>query len=77
MLLNNNILRPKNIIINVANKIARIKSYNTIAIITARPRDQYIKYIILTIDTILVPPRSKIVLSTKSVKLLVDRDFLF
>ena len=42
MLIENNIIGPEGIIINVVNKKARIDSYSTIVNITARPRGEFV-----------------------------------
>ena len=77
ILIRNNIIGPKNIIIDVVNKQARIKSCNAISTITTKPREEYIRKRILAKDLTIISLKSEKILATRSVNLLLDRDFIF
>ena len=77
MLIKNNIIKSKEIIINVVNKKARIDSYSTIINITTRSRGEFVRRKVYIKLSIFVPPHSEIMLSIKEIKLSNDRNFLF
>ena len=78
MLIKNNIIKPEGIIIDVANKKARINSYKTTIDITIRLRGgEYLRRKIYIKSSIFVLSYSEIILSTREVNLSQDRDFLF
>ena len=77
MLIRNNIIKSKGIVINIINKKARINSYKTTINITIRPRDEFIRRKIFIKLSTFVPPRSEIILLIKEINLSNDRNFLF
>ena len=77
MLIGNDIIGPEGIVIDVANKQARIGSCNATAKITPKPRGEYVRRKILAENSALVPPRTEMMLPTKAVNLPPDRDFIF
>ena len=77
MLIGNDIIGPEGIVIDVANKQARIGSCNATATITAKPRGEYVRKKVLAKEPTIVPPRSEMILPTKPIDLPSDRDFLF
>ena len=77
MLIKNNIIKSKEIIINVVNKKVRINSYSTTINITTRSRGEFIRRKIYIKLSIFVPSHSEIILLIKEINLFNDRDFLF
>ena len=77
MLIKNNIIKFKRIIINIVNKKARIKSYNITIDIIARSRDEFIRRKIYIKISIFVSSHSEIMLLIKKINLFNNRDFLF
>ena len=77
MLIKNNIIKSKEIVINVINKKARINNYSIIINIIARSRDEFIRRKIYIKVSIFVSSHSEIILLIKKINLSNDRDFLF
>ena len=77
ILIENNIIESKEIVINVINKKARINNYSITINIIARSRDEFIRRKIYIKVFIFVSPHSEIMLLIKKISLLNDRDFLF
>ena len=77
MLIKNNIIKFKRIIINIVNKKARIKSYNITIDIIARSRDEFIRRKIYIKISIFVSSHNEIMLLIKKINLSNNRDFLF
>ena len=77
MLIENNIIKSKEIVINVVNKKVRINNCSTIVDITARSRDEFVRRKIYVKLSIFVPSHSEIMLLIKKISLSNDRDFLF
>ena len=77
ILIKNNIIKFKKIVINVINKKARIKNYNITINIIARSRDEFIRRKIYIKVSIFVSSHSEIILLIKKINLSNDRDFLF
>ena len=77
MLIKNNIIKSKEIVINIANKKARINNYNITINIIARSRDEFIRRKIYIKVSIFVSSHSEIILLIKKISLFNDRDFLF
>ena len=77
MLIGNDIIEPEGIIIDIANKKARINSCSTIINITARSRGEFVRRKIYIKLSIFVPPHSEMILLIKEINLSNDRDFLF
>ena len=77
ILIKNNIIKFKKIVINVINKKARIKNYNITINIIARSRDEFIRRKIYIKVSIFVSSHSEIMLLIKEINLFNDRDFLF
>ena len=77
ILIKNNIIGLEGIIINIANKKARIKSYKITINITIRSRGDFIRRKIYIKLSIFVSSNSKIILLIKEINLSNDRDFLF
>ena len=77
MLIKNNIIKSKEIIINVINKKAKINNYSIMINITARPRSDFVRRKIYIKASIFVPSHSEIMLLIKRINLFNNRDFLF
>ena len=77
MLIKNNIIEFKEIIINIVNKKARINNYSITINIIARSRDEFIRRKIYIKVSIFVSSHSEIMLLIKEINLFNDRDFLF
>ena len=77
MLINNNIIKSKEIIINVVNKKVRINSYITTINIITRSRGEFVRRKIYIKLSIFVPSHSEIILLIKEINLPNNRDFLF
>ena len=77
MLIKNNIIKSKEIVINVINKKVRINSYSITINITARFRDEFIRRKIYVKLFIFVSSHSEIILLIKEINLFNNRDFLF
>ena len=73
----NNIIGPEGIVIDVANKKARINNCSITIDITARLRGDFIRRKIFVKSSVFVSPHSEIMLSIKEINLSNDRDFLF
>ena len=73
----NNIIKSKEIIINIVNKKVRINSYNITIDIIARSRDEFIRRKIYIKISIFISSYSEIMLLIKGINLSNDRDFLF
>ena len=77
MLIKNNIIKFKEIVINVINKKARINNYSITINIIARSRDEFIRRKIYIKISIFVSSHSEIILLIKRINLSNNRDFLF
>ena len=77
MFIKNNIIKSKEIIINVVNKKVRINNYSITINIIARSRDEFIRRKIYIKVFIFVSSHSEIMLLIKRINLFNDRDFLF
>ena len=77
MLIKNNIIKFKEIVINVINKKARINNYSITINIIARSRDEFIRRKIYIKISIFVSSHSEIILLIKGINLSNNRDFLF
>ena len=77
ILIRNNIIKFKEIVINVINKKARINNYSITINIIARSRDEFIRRKIYIKISIFVSSHSEIILSIKKISLFNNRDFLF
>ena len=77
MLIENNIIGPKEIVINIVNKKVRINSYSITINIIARSRGEFIRRKIYIKASIFVSSYSEIMLLIKGISLSNDRDFLF
>ena len=77
ILIRNNIIESKGIIIDVVNKKARINSYSTTINIITRSRDEFMRRKIYIKLFIFVPSHSEIILLIKEINLSNDRNFLF
>ena len=77
MFIKNNIIKFKEIVINVINKKIRINNYSIIVNIIARSRDEFIRRKIYIKVFIFVSSHSEIMLLIKRINLFNDRDFLF
>ena len=77
ILIRNNIIKFKEIVINVINKKARINNYNITINIIARSRGEFIRRKIYIKLSIFVSSHSEIILLIKEINLSNDRDFLF
>ena len=73
----NNIIKFKEIVINVINKKIRINSCDITINIIARSRDEFIRRKIYIKVSIFVSSHSEIILLIKKISLSNDRDFLF
>ena len=77
ILIKNNIIKFKEIVINVINKKVRIDNYNITINIIARSRGEFIRRKIYIKVSIFVSSHSEIILLIKKINLSNDRDFLF
>ena len=77
MFIKNNIIKSKEIIINVVNKKVRINNYSITINIIARSRDEFIRRKIYIKISIFVSSHSEIILLIKRINLSNNRDFLF
>ena len=77
ILIKNNIIKFKEIVIDMINKKARINSYSITINIIARSRGEFVRRKIYIKASIFVPSHSEIMLLIKGINLLNDRDFLF
>ena len=77
MLIKNNIIKFKKIVIDVVNKKIRINNYNITINIIARSRDEFIRRKIYIKVSIFISSHSEIILLIKRINLLNNRDFLF
>ena len=77
MLIENNIIGPEEIIIDIVNKKARINSCSITVNITTRPRGEFIRRKVYIKLSIFVSSHSEIILLIKKINLSNDRDFLF
>ena len=77
MLIENDIIGPESIVIDVANKKAYIASCGVTVRVSARPRGEFVKRRVHLNTATIVPPHSKVMLQTRSVNLPADRDFFF
>lgn len=77
MLVGNDIIGLKDIIINIVNKIIYVDSYKTIIKVLARLRDEFIRRKVYIKSTTLVSSYSDVILSIKSINLSENCDFLF
>ena len=77
MFIKNNIIKSKEIIINVVNKKVRINNYSITINIIARSRDEFIRRKIYIKASIFVSSHSEIMLLIKRINLFNNRDFLF
>ena len=69
MLIKNDIIRPEGIVIDIANKKARINSCKTTVDITARPRGEFVRKKIYARLAVFVPPYSEMILFIREVNL--------
>ena len=77
ILIGNNIIGLKEIIIDIVNKKARINSYSITMDITARSRGEFIRRKVYIKLSVFVSSHSEIILLIKEINLPNDRDFLF
>ena len=77
ILIKNNIIRFKEIIINIINKKIRINSYSITINITIRPRGEFMRRKIYIKLSIFISSHSEIILLIKKINLFDDRNFLF
>ena len=77
ILIRNNIIESKDIIINIVNKKIRINSYSITIKITTRPRGEFIWRKVYAKLSIFVSSHSEIILLIKEISLSNDRNFLF
>ena len=77
ILIRNNIIKFKEIVINVINKKARINNYNITINIIARSRGEFIRRKIYIKVSIFVSSYSEIILLIKKINLSNNRNFLF
>ena len=77
MLIKNNIIKFKEIVINIVNKKVRINNYSITINIIARSRGDFIRRKIYIKVSIFVSSHSEIMLLIKEINLSNDRDFLF
>ena len=73
----NNIIKFKEIVINVINKKVRINNYSITINIIVRSRDEFIRRKIYIKVFIFVSSHSEIMLLIKKINLFNNRDFLF
>ena len=77
ILIKNNIIKSKKIVINIVNKKVRIKNYSITINIIARSRDEFIQKKIYIKIFIFVSSHSEIILSIKEISLFNNYNFLF
>ena len=77
LLINNDIINFENIIVDVINKNAFIKSYKIKIEISARSRDEFIKKKIHIKSITLISPHNNVIFLIKFINLSKNRDFLF
>ena len=77
ILIKNNIIKSKEIVINIVNKKARINSYSITINIIARFKDDFVRRKIFIKLSIFVSSYSEIMLLIKKINLSNNRDFLF
>ena len=77
ILIKNNIIKSKEIVINIINKKVRINNYSITINIIARSRGEFIRRKIYIKVSIFVSSHSEIMLLIKEISLSNDRDFLF
>ena len=77
MLINNDIIDFKNIVINIINKMIYINNYKIIIKISIRLYNEFIKKKIHIQLTILISPHNNVIFLIKFINLFDDRDFLF
>ena len=77
ILIKNNIIKSKEIVINIINKKVRINNYSITINIIARSRDEFIRRKIYIKVSIFVSSHSEIMLLIKKINLFNNRDFLF
>ena len=77
MLIKNNIIESKEIVIDVANKKVRINNYSITINITARSRGEFVRRKIYIKVSIFISSHSEIILLIKKISLSNNRDFLF
>ena len=77
ILIKNNIIKFKEIVIDVINKKVRINNYSITINITARSRGEFIRRKIYIKISIFVSSHSEIMLLIKRINLFNDRNFLF
>ena len=73
----NNIIKFKEIVIDIINKKIRINNYNITINIITRSRGEFIRRKIYIKVSIFVSSHSEIILLIKKISLSNDRDFLF
>ena len=73
----NNIIKSKEIVINIVNKKVRINNYSITINIIARSRDEFIRRKIYIKVFIFVSSYSEIILLIKKINLSNNRNFLF
>ena len=73
----NNIIKFKEIVIDIINKKIRINNYNITINIITRSRGEFIRRKIYIKVSIFVSSHSEIILLIKKINLSNDRDFLF
>ena len=77
ILIKNNIIKFKEIVINIINKKVRINNYSITINIIARSRDEFIRRKIYIKVFIFVSSHSEIMLLIKKINLSNNRNFLF
>ena len=77
MLIKNNIIKFKKIVIDIVNKKVRIESYSIIVNIIARSQGEFMRRKVYIKLSIFVSSHSEIILLIKEISLSNDRDFLF
>lgn len=77
ILIRNNIINFKGIILDIINKKIYIDSYKITIKLLARLRDEFIRRKIYVKSITLISLYSEIILLTRSINLSINRDFLF
>ena len=77
ILIKNNIIKFKEIVVNIVNRKVRINNYNITINIIARSRGEFIRRKIYIKASIFVSSYSEIMLLIKKINLSNNRDFLF
>ena len=77
MLIENNIIESKEIVINVVNKKVRINNYSITINIIARSRGEFVRRKVYIKASVFVPSHSEMILLIKEISLFNNRDFLF